>query len=477
MVRKFLLVASILLSTASSSDSPFQLGPPKPCETDCSRKGNCNSELGTCECPWPLQGPKCEINPLSLCYDTPQSEALGVHPSCGKWSPKSCACYRQCQELWCVHKEDRKDWWNDGLACRHENIHEIGESRCFILKEKSESEQTSYCPADGTADWYRVPGSGPYSWSKEAGGRGIPPDNLRLDPNLHYHVRNDAFKWLVPYERCNNSCSHRGFCVRWEPEHDKSLHQFQCVCRKGFAGPFCENLDNKGACWFSPNCSGHRTCKSGFCHCEKGHWGIDCSRSKTYSLLAQANPEGSYSPSKTTLRIYMYDLPSEIAFTQAFDDGAMSIDMMYGSFEFFLQQFLNDCTVRTENPHEANIFFVPALLYFYAANVRSPSPHMRVVLDYILVDVDILVETTRWQGSFFLHDWGSGVVLCQQARAFSFTTDQACPFWAAWIRDRVEYVWPWDRSTTWLHQAREGYCRSTSCGHSICEGWQGISAL
>ena len=79
----------------------------------------------------------------------------------------------------------------------------------------------------------------------------------------------------------------------------------------------------------------------------------------------------------------MYDLPSDVAFTQAFDDGGVTIDMMYGAFEFFLQQFLNDWTVRTENPYEANLFYIPALLYFHAANVRNPTPHMKVVVDYI----------------------------------------------------------------------------------------------
>ena len=172
----------------SSSSSPFQLDS-KPCESECPSKGNCNAEHGTCECPWPLRGTKCQTNPLSLCYDSPEAEARGTHPGCGKWSPKSCACYQQCQELWCANKE-RKDWWNDPLSCRHENIHEIGESRCWILKDKSAS-QTSYCPAKDTADWYKVPGSGPYSWSKEAGGPGVPPDDRKLNPKEHYHMRND----------------------------------------------------------------------------------------------------------------------------------------------------------------------------------------------------------------------------------------------------------------------------------------------
>jgi hypothetical protein len=42
-----------------------------------------------------------------------------------------------------------------------------------------------------------------------------------------------------------------------------------------------------------------------------------------------------------------------------------------------------DWSVRTENPHEANMFFVPAMLYFYVGNVRDPVPHLKRVVEHI----------------------------------------------------------------------------------------------
>lgn len=38
---------------------------------------------------------------------------------------------------------------------------------------------------------------------------------------------------------------------------------------------------------------------------------------------------------------------------------------------------------RTENPHEANLFFVPMLLYFYSGNLGVASAHVRNVIAYV----------------------------------------------------------------------------------------------
>ncbi len=44
----------------------------------------------------------------------------------------------------------------------------------------------------------------------------------------------------------------------------------------------------------------------------------------------------------------------------------VSVCMSYvPQYELFMRYFLTDNVTRTENPYEAQLFYVPALLYFY----------------------------------------------------------------------------------------------------------------
>lgn len=52
-------------------------------------------------------------------------------------------------------------------------------------------------------------------------------------------------------------------------------------------------------------------------------------------------------PSRTQLRIYMYDLPADVAYAGEFDDGATTRDAMYTAYEYFFKYFLTDWAVRT----------------------------------------------------------------------------------------------------------------------------------
>ena len=57
-------------------------------------------------------------------------------------------------------------------------------------------------------------------------------------------------------------------------------------------------------------CSGRGTCRQGFCHCEPGYFGRDCSRSSAFE-----KPD-NYSPLRpmgcNRLRIYVYELPWQV---------------------------------------------------------------------------------------------------------------------------------------------------------------------
>lgn len=70
------------------------------------------------------------------------------------------------------------------------------------------------------------------------------------------------------------------------------------------AGEFCEERAARTAlqniCW--NNCQGRGECRRGFCHCQPGFWGKDCSSSKVYAPHAARRPVHK-------LRVYVYDLP------------------------------------------------------------------------------------------------------------------------------------------------------------------------
>jgi hypothetical protein len=77
-----------------------------------------------------------------------------------------------------------------------------------------------------------------------------------------------------------------------------------CVYICAPAGEFCEERAARTAlqniCW--NNCQGRGECRRGFCHCQPGFWGKDCSSSKVYAPHAAHRPVHK-------LRVYVYDLP------------------------------------------------------------------------------------------------------------------------------------------------------------------------
>ncbi|PNH03403.1 hypothetical protein TSOC_010542, partial [Tetrabaena socialis] len=70
------------------------------CHPDCTRRGNCNRELGTCECPFGYAGPTCEEALLSACQLGPLEE-----PFFGVMIPRNCECVRQANKFFGCSKE------------------------------------------------------------------------------------------------------------------------------------------------------------------------------------------------------------------------------------------------------------------------------------------------------------------------------------------------------------------------------------
>lgn len=113
----------------------------------------------------------------------------------------------------------------------------------------------------------------------------------------------------------------------------------------------CTRPDDAASC-----CSGRGTCTMGVCACHDGSFGVDC---------AVKRPSTSKSV-RSSLAIYVYQtLPIDLG-AQSFALRTWLSDLR-GGFEVystewrFLDYLLRDTFVRTLDPEEADLFFVPTL--------------------------------------------------------------------------------------------------------------------
>ena len=125
-------------------------------------------------------------------------------------------------------------------------------------------------------------------------------------------------------------------------------------------------------------CSSRGQCSRGVCVCEDGARGIDCAEGSN----AAAGLSGR---ATLGIRIYVYDIPEELA-TRPYSlkycrNGQSSI---YGAEERFLPMLLKDEAVRTVNPAEANLFYVPTFTtYGPAGNVGCDRARITMIQEYI----------------------------------------------------------------------------------------------
>ena len=220
--------------------------------------------------------------------------------------------------------------------------------------------------------------------------------------------REQALREFVEPSKCG--VCNDGMCVK-QP-HDGS---FSCRCYLGYMGKNCEHV-RPWACFNA--CSSHGSCVRGQCACNSGYFGIDCSinlmsmsssgiendASNDELHVRLDDPDGNFSESKGPLqqavqplgefhihspgelRIYVYELPAWLNLEQIIDKGAGHFHMnhdMYNSYHIFLERLLHDWTVRTLDPADADLFYVPAFGYGMGGNGGSPAHQVRRTLAYL----------------------------------------------------------------------------------------------
>eukprot|EP00899_Mesostigma_viride_P010786 jgi/Mesvir1/19709/Mv09969-RA.2 len=175
-----------------------------------------------------------------------------------------------------------------------------------------------------------------------------------------------------------------GRCQGPAPGTEERTH---CQCNNGMTGDRCDTPCQRGCI---NDCSGHGTCWARWCLCDRGWFGMDCSKWGNASSYQKRRANGPLLPPPpppprhvSELRIYVYDVP---AFVQHNEPCSSCIDMcggLYDAATYFLSRLLRDAGRLTRDPGEAHLFYAPLRAYPISGNGMEVSRHIRDVLSVI----------------------------------------------------------------------------------------------
>ncbi|MEW5312012.1 MAG: hypothetical protein WDW38_003676 [Sanguina aurantia] len=225
--------------------------------------------------------------------------------------PKNCECYKQAYSF-----------FECSSGCAPQRLNG-GDVRCYTFKDKALDQQWSAFPENASSTdvmWQegRITQEG--LTLKE-----VPVNKGALTIDL-WRRTDTAF----PPSQCPGRCSERGVCIRSGPPESDNR---RCECEKGFAGVACEEETDE---YCANRCSKRGKCSQGFCHCTPPWFGAGCTRSHAFP------PRENAAISRTQLRIYMYELPTNIAFPIALDDNLPDHTLAYMAYMSFRDEFVTD---------------------------------------------------------------------------------------------------------------------------------------
>ena len=307
---------------------------PRDCEPQCEDNGGqCDTERGLCICPWGRTGPSCGQLRLTSCRLAPvasegkeQQQQAAEVPHCGDGSlPRPCSCADQC-------RGEGGDYAELAAAAGYYGVFASpagatvkflvddklsrGSGPCFVLRRGPDSavaRETSLDVPDGNEPgvvFYRRYDDYRQARDWAAGAAEPLPAAALLSREAALLTKGDSYfvpkgLMLLPLAKCPNKCSLRGRCFG-EPVYEapqatpssdapsaaaaavptanvnvlREPASGHCLCYYGSAGSDC--AEEWSACINA--CSGRGRCVQGVCRCERGAWGIDCSRGRTPRL-------------------------------------------------------------------------------------------------------------------------------------------------------------------------------------------------
>ncbi|KAG6690791.1 hypothetical protein I3842_10G030800 [Carya illinoinensis] len=303
------------------------------CKNGCSGQGVCNRELGQCRCFHGYSGEGCSERLQLDCNFPPSPEK-----PYGRWVVSICPAYCDTRRAMCFCGEGTK----------YPN-RPVPEACGFKVNLSSEPD------APKLIDWTKADLDNIFTTN------GSKPGWCNVDPT-------EAYSNKVQFKE-------------------------ECDCKyDGLWGQFCEV---PVLCTCINQCSGHGRCRGGFCQCDNGWYGIDCSIPSVVSsvrdwpqwlrpahidvaddahLTAKVVNLNAVVKKKRPL-IYVYDLPPGFnslllegrhfkfeCVNRIYDDKNATLwtDQLYGA-QMALYESILASSHRTLNGEEADFFFVPVL--------------------------------------------------------------------------------------------------------------------